>query len=74
MYMLKRMLMQNRELKLIRRLQLDARGLPFIRLPKALVAALGWEKGDPIEIRLVGRGTLELRRLPGERKGRDPSR
>jgi len=53
---------QNREPRLIRRLQMDAKGLPFIRLPKAIIAALGWEKGDGIEIRLTGRGTLELRK------------
>jgi len=41
---------------------MDAKGLPFIRLPKAIIAALGWEKGDGIEIRLTGRGTLELRK------------
>lgn len=55
---------QNREPHLIRRLQVDAKGLPFLRLPKAIITALGWEKGDPIKIRLTGRGTLELRRLP----------
>jgi len=42
----------------------DARGLPFLRLPKAIVTALGGEKGDEIEITLTRRGTLELRRLP----------
>ena len=55
---------QDREPHLIRRLQVDARGLPFLRLPKAIIAALGWEKGDQVEIRLTSRGTLELRRLP----------
>lgn len=54
---------QHREPRLIRRLQVDAKGLPFLRLPKAIVTALGWEKGDRIEIRLTGKGTLELRRL-----------
>lgn len=51
------------ELKVVRSLQADARGLPFLRLPKVLMAALGWRKGDRIEIRLTGRGTLELRRV-----------
>jgi len=49
---------------LVRRLQQDARGLLFLRIPRVLAVALGWEKGDEIEIRLTGRGTLELRRLP----------
>ena len=53
---------QHREPRLIRRLQADAKGLPFLRLPKAIVTALGWEKGDPIKIRLTGRGTLELQK------------
>ena len=55
---------QSREPRLIRRLQQDTRGLLFLRIPRVLAVALGWEKGDEIEIRLVGRETLELRRLP----------
>jgi len=54
----------SREPRLIRRLQQDTRGLLFLRIPRVLAVALGWEKGDEIEIRLVGRETLELRRLP----------
>lgn len=54
---------QHREPRLIRRLQADARGLVFLRIPRVLAVALGWEKGDEIEIRLVGRETLELRRV-----------
>lgn len=54
----------SREPRLTRRLQADTRGLLFIRIPRVLAAALGWEKGDEIEIRLTGRETLELRRLP----------
>ena len=30
---------------------------------KAIITAMGWDKGDRIEIRLTGRGTLELRRM-----------
>jgi len=54
---------QRREPQLVRRLQADARGLPFIRIPKTLATALGWERGDEIEIRLTGRATLELRKV-----------
>jgi|Deesub1362A_J573_1020465.scaffolds.fasta_scaffold01665_7 hypothetical protein len=53
----------SREPKLTRRLQADTRGLLFLRIPRVLAAALGWEKGDEIEIRLTGRGTLELRKV-----------
>jgi len=59
----------HREPRLVRRLQQDARGLPFIRIPKTLATALGWERGDEIEIRLTSRGTLELRKRSGGRRG-----
>ena len=54
---------QSREPRLIRRLQADTRGLVFLRIPRALAAALRWQRGDEIEIRLTGRGTLELRKV-----------
>lgn len=53
----------SREPKLTRRLQADTRGLPFLRLPKALIVAMGWQRGDAIQITLTGRGTLELRKV-----------
>ena len=53
----------SREPRLIRRLQADTRGLLFLRIPRVLAVALGWGKGDEIEIRLTGRGTLELRKV-----------
>ena len=59
---------QHREPQLVRRLQVDARGLPFIRLPKALIVAMGWQRGDEIQITLTGRGTLELRKAKHTRK------
>ena len=62
---------QHREPRLIRRLQVDAKQLPFLRLPKSLIVALQWGKGDEIEIRLTGRGTLELRKV-GRKAGSPP--
>ena len=58
----------HREPRLVRRLQQDARGLLFLRIPRVLAVALGWEKGDEIEIRLTSRGTLELRKAKHTRK------
>lgn len=59
---------QSREPHLIRRLQADTRGLLFLRIPRVLAVALGWKKGDEIEIHLTCRGTLELRKAKHTRK------
>lgn len=39
-----------------------------LRLPKAVVEALGLKAGDDVEIRVTGARAIELRKPPGRRK------
>lgn len=39
-----------------------------VRLPSAVVGALGLKEGDEIEIRIAGERTFELRRDPGKQR------
>lgn len=39
-----------------------------VRLPSAVVEALGLKEGDQIEIRIAGSRTFELRRDPGKHR------
>jgi antitoxin MazE len=39
-----------------------------VRLPSAVVAALGLKEGDEIEIRIAGERAFEVRRDPGRKR------
>jgi antitoxin MazE len=39
-----------------------------VRLPAAVIAALGLKEGDDIEIQVAGRGAFEIVKKPGSRE------
>lgn len=51
----------------VRRLQKDARGLLFLRLPRVLMEAMGWKPGDKVAITVKGRDKLVLQRIGSDR-------
>ena len=36
----------------------------FLTLPKKIVEAMGWEKGDKVEVKVAGKDKLELIKCP----------
>lgn len=48
------------------KLQHDRNGQYKVTLPKALIEAKGWEKGDQLKIRLAEQGNLILAREVNE--------